>query len=54
LLKEPWKALQVGILVTVCSTNGNDGNIAIVNEDLKNCLYIQFETIGPAVYSFNK
>jgi hypothetical protein len=38
LLKEPWKALQAGILVTVLSANGNDENTAIVIEDLKNCL----------------
>jgi hypothetical protein len=38
LLKDLWKIWQVDILFTVFSTNGNDGNIALVNEDLKNCL----------------
>jgi len=32
------KERQANVIVIMFSTNGNVGNIAIVNEDLKNCL----------------
>jgi hypothetical protein len=38
LIKEPRKGWHVYILFTVFSTNVNDGKIAIVIEDLKDCL----------------
>jgi hypothetical protein len=37
-VKGTSKERQVNVVVIMFSTNGNDENIAIVNEDLKNCL----------------